>query len=219
MTVQAATMAIPLEETVAAVESVAWDPKIGDLAARVKVGLQDGLAAGRIGPDRVVEVYLARILYSHDGSIVDGACGLVVLPETTEEVSACMRMAHAAGVEVTPRGSGTGLTGGAVPLDGGWVLAFEGFGGIEEVSTADSLAVVRPGTVLADVYRAVEAAGPQAGFAEGQSSTDYTKFAQDVTTQGDGERQMMWAHSGQGSCMCHIAYPSRAQHCIFGLER
>ncbi len=55
---------------------------------------------------------LERRLYSRDGSIAEGDCGLVVLPETTEEVVACVRLARELDLAVVPRGSGTGLCGG-----------------------------------------------------------------------------------------------------------
>ena len=58
--------------------------------------------------ERVIDHPLERRLYSRDGSIAEGDCGLVVLPETTEEVAACVRLARELGLAVVPRGSGTG---------------------------------------------------------------------------------------------------------------
>ena len=74
--------------------------------------------AALLDPGRVIDHPLERRLYARDGSIAQGDCGLVVLPETTAEVVACVRLAHELGLPVVPRGSGTGLCGGAVPLDG-----------------------------------------------------------------------------------------------------
>ena len=117
-------------------------------------GLADRLRQ-LLGPDRLLEGDLARNIYSHDGSIVGGDCGMVALPETTDEVAQCMRLAHAAGIEVTPRGSGTGLTGGAVPLDGGLVISLARMRDMDEVDVANSCVWVQPGVLNLDVSTAV----------------------------------------------------------------
>lgn len=83
----------------------------------------------------------------------------VIRVRTTEQVSATLRVAHAHGVPVTPRAAGSGRSGGAVPLRGGWVVSFERFDGIDEIDRDDAVCVVRPGTIVGDVHSAVEAEG------------------------------------------------------------
>ena len=83
----------------------------------------------------------------------------VIRVRTTDEVSATMQVATRFGVPVTARAGGTGRTGGAVPVQGGWVMAFERFDAIDEVSVEDAVAVVRPGAILANVHEAVEEEG------------------------------------------------------------
>lgn len=83
----------------------------------------------------------------------------VIRVRTTEEVSEVMEVASRYAIPVTPRAGGTGRSGGAVPRERGWVIAFERFDSIDEVHVADAVAVVRPGAVLADVHAAVEAEG------------------------------------------------------------
>ncbi len=83
----------------------------------------------------------------------------VIRVSAADQVAAVMRVASEHRVPVTPRAGGTGRSGGAVPVEGGWVMAFERFAGIEEISAEDMLAVVRPGTVLGDLHAAVEAEG------------------------------------------------------------
>ena len=61
--------------------------------------------------------------------------------------------------------AGTGRSGGAVPVEGGWVLSLEGFTGVEEVTVDDTLAVVRPGTMRAEQSRA-----PSRNWRNGTSS-------------------------------------------------
>ncbi len=84
---------------------------------------------------------------------------VAVLPETVEQVSAILRWCHAEGVKVVPRGSGTSLSGGALPLEDAVLLGMSKFNRILAVDYADRVAVVQPGVTNLAVTRAVEAAG------------------------------------------------------------
>jgi glycolate oxidase len=83
----------------------------------------------------------------------------VVRAKTARDVAAVMRVCAAHEVPVTPRGSGTGRTGGAVPLAGGVVLAFESMCEIKGIESADLVAVVEPGVITGQLHRAVEELG------------------------------------------------------------
>lgn len=83
----------------------------------------------------------------------------VVLPESTEQVAAVLRLAHDEGVPVTPRGGGTGLSGGALPVRGGWVLSVERMRRILALDRDDQTMLVEAGATTAAVHRAAEEAG------------------------------------------------------------
>lgn len=83
----------------------------------------------------------------------------VVRARTQDDVVAVMTACSRHGVFVTPRAGGTGRTGGAVPVAGGIVLAFEGMHAIDEIHRGDLVAVVQPGVVLGHLHAAVEAEG------------------------------------------------------------
>ncbi|MBI2395178.1 MAG: FAD-binding protein [Deltaproteobacteria bacterium] len=83
----------------------------------------------------------------------------VVLATDSDDVVTCLRICEQHEVPVTPRGGGSGRTGGAVPVAGGVVLALEGMRGIKEIAREDLLVVVEPGVVLGDMMKAVEAEG------------------------------------------------------------
>lgn len=83
----------------------------------------------------------------------------VVRVQSAQDVVNAMRICAQHEVPVTPRAAGTGRTGGAVPLAGGLVLAFESMNRIKGIETRDLTAVVEPGVVLADLHRAVEELG------------------------------------------------------------
>jgi glycolate oxidase len=81
---------------------------------------------------------------------------LVVLPETIEQVQAIMRACHKQQIPVIARGAGTGLSGGALPLDKGVVLSLARFNQILEVDPLNRTARVQPGVRNLAISQAVE---------------------------------------------------------------
>lgn len=82
-----------------------------------------------------------------------------VLCHHREEVALVLRIAAEHGVPVTPRGAGSGMTGGALPVRGGIVLSTEAMVDMVEINTDDLVAVVRPGVITGNLQEAVEAQG------------------------------------------------------------
>src|SRR5579864_5293182 len=83
----------------------------------------------------------------------------VVLPETVEQVSAVLAWCQANGVKVVPRGAGTSLSGGALPLADGIVLGMAKFNRVLEVDFANRCVVAQPGVTNLGVTLAVQHAG------------------------------------------------------------
>jgi glycolate oxidase len=84
---------------------------------------------------------------------------VVVLPETTEQVSQVLAYCHAEGIKVVPRGAGTSLSGGALPLADGVLLGMAKFSKIKEIDFDNRVAVVEPGVTNLAVSTAVAHAG------------------------------------------------------------
>jgi len=84
---------------------------------------------------------------------------LVVLPETVEQVSAVLRWCHAENVKVVPRGSGTSLSGGALPLADAVLLGMGKFKRVLAIDYEDRVAIVQPGVTNLAITQAVEARG------------------------------------------------------------
>jgi glycolate oxidase len=84
---------------------------------------------------------------------------VVVLPETTEQVSRVLAFCHAERIKVVPRGAGTSLSGGALPLEDGVLLGMAKFNRMREIDFANRVAVVEPGVTNLAVTQAVEQAG------------------------------------------------------------
>src|SRR5215203_3657839 len=98
--------------------------------------------------------------YESDGLTAYRALPMVVvLPETTEQVSRVLAYCHAERIKVVPRGAGTSLSGGALPLTDGVLLGMAKFNRIREIDFANRVAVVEPGVTNLAVTQAVEHAG------------------------------------------------------------
>jgi glycolate dehydrogenase FAD-linked subunit len=97
--------------------------------------------------------------YAYDGTWTETQPAVVVHPQTTEQVARVLRVADVRRIPVVPRGAGTGLAGGSVPVAGGICLNLARMNRILEISTADTLAVVQPGVVTYDLQKAVEKVG------------------------------------------------------------
>ncbi|OGQ80511.1 MAG: glycolate oxidase subunit GlcD [Deltaproteobacteria bacterium RIFCSPLOWO2_12_FULL_60_19] len=95
------------------------------------------------------------IVYEQDGSILQAMPEIVVLPGNAGEVAEVVKAAKRAGAPIVPRGSGTGLAGGAVPAEGGIVLSLARLNRILEIDLKNRLAVVEPGVINLDVSKAI----------------------------------------------------------------
>ena len=109
---------------------------------------------------------------------------LVLLPETSQEVSRIMALAHENAIPVTPRGAGTSLTGGPVPVQGGIVMAMTRMNQILEISRDNRLARVQAGVVTADLQAAVQKKG--LFYPPNPTSADYCTIGGNMGTNAGG---------------------------------
>jgi glycolate oxidase len=115
---------------------------------------------GLLGSERVRDDRTERALLAHDASVFDrGAAGPVCFPQTAAEVQAVVRLAIRHGRAVVPRGAGTGLAGGAIPLGAPVVVSLTRMNRILEVDVANRVAWVEPGVVNLDLSRHLAAYG------------------------------------------------------------
>src|SRR4051812_31163092 len=84
---------------------------------------------------------------------------LVVLPSTTEQVSQVLRYCHENNVRIVPRGAGTSLSGGALPLEDAVLLGMAKFNRILDIDLANRCAVVQPGVTNLGITHAVQHKG------------------------------------------------------------
>ena len=101
--------------------------------------------AAIVGKDHVIHHPEDLLVYEYDGSIDRATPSVVVFPISTDEVSRVVSLARDEGVPVVCRGSGTGLSGGAIASMGGVQVALTRMTRILEINTADRIALVEPG--------------------------------------------------------------------------
>ncbi|MCP4959813.1 MAG: FAD-binding protein [Actinomycetia bacterium] len=110
--------------------------------------------ADALAPERVRVDSVARALYAHDASVFGGgASGPVCFPTSLEEVQAIMRIAMSHGRSIVPRGAGTGLAGGAIPLGEPIVVSMAKMDRIIDIDPAGRVVWVEPGVVNLDLSR------------------------------------------------------------------
>src|SRR5579863_9591963 len=113
-----------------------------------------------VSREAVIESEPARRAYESDGLTAYRQPPLVaVLPSTVAEVAAIMRYCKDQGIKIVPRGAGTSLSGGALPLADGVLLGMAKFNKIVEIDYPNRCAVVQPGVTNLGISQAVEHAG------------------------------------------------------------
>jgi len=122
-----------------------------------------------VAPESLIEPQ-GRFQADLMGRGVEGTADAVVLPSSAEEVAAVMRWCYENDVALTPRGGGTGLAGGAIPIDGGVVIGFERLTRVRQFDPLLWRMHVEAGVTTADVHRLARENGlrfpPDPGAAE-----------------------------------------------------
>ncbi len=150
-----------------------------------------------LGPDRVKSHLLERQVYAKDAGLVKGPVDVVVLPETTSEVVEVVRIARRHGLPVIPRGAGTGLAGGAVPIDAGVVVALTRLNQIEHVDYDSAMAWVGPGVINQDLSTTTRPHGYH--YAPDPSSQSVCTIGGNVATNAGGLHCV-----AEGTTLAHV---------------
>jgi len=99
------------------------------------------------------------IVYEQDASVERALPDLVVFPSTTQQVSEIVKLASRKEIPIVPRGAGTGISGGAIPVEGGIMVSFTKMNRILQIDLEDRIAVVEPGLVNLSLTEAVSPQG------------------------------------------------------------
>jgi glycolate oxidase len=112
-----------------------------------------------LGPDSVFKGAENVIVYEYDYGLDRSPPDVVALPRSTSDVQVIVREAQAAGVPIVARGAGTGISGGAVPAQGGLVIALTRMNRVVEIDAANRCAVLQPGVINLDLSKVAEPFG------------------------------------------------------------
>ncbi len=150
-----------------------------------------------LSPERVMESKLELHLYGRDAGVYRGNATVVVIPETTEEVIAIVKIADRHEVPVVARGAGTGLAAGAVPTEGGIVLVTTRMNQIHEIDPQKRTAWVGPGVINLDLSKAAARYGLY--FAPDPSSQAACTIGGNVANNSGGPHCL-----AEGSTVNHV---------------
>jgi glycolate oxidase len=129
--------------------------------ARTRASDESVLARLReiVGAEHVIVDALKMEPYAQDAVKEKFPPEAVLLPRSTEEIAAILRLANASRFPVTARGGGVGYSGGAVPIEGGVVIGTDRMNQIKEVNADDLYVITEPGVTTYALQQAVEAQG------------------------------------------------------------
>jgi glycolate dehydrogenase FAD-linked subunit len=127
---------------------------------------------------------------------------VVVLPETTAQVAEVLRYCHGQGIKVVPRGAGTSLSGGALPLVDGVLLGMAKFNRIREIDYDNRAAVVEPGVTNLAISEAVAEAGFY--YAPDPSSQIACTIGGNVAENSGGVHCLKYGMTGNNLLGCEL---------------
>jgi glycolate oxidase len=144
-----------------------------------------------LGPQRVLDAHSDLAVYECDAFVIEKHCpSVAVLPETAGEVAAIVKLCNEHGVPFVPRGAGTSLAGGGLPVGGGVMIVLTRMRGILEVNLRDRYAVVEPGVVNAALNKHLTGTGFH--YAPDPSSQGACTIGGNVATNAGGPHTLKY---------------------------
>ena len=140
-----------------------------------------------VGKENIYDDKAHMIAYSYDATRTRFEPDAVVFPRHEEDVSKVLKYCNEHLIVITARGAGSGFTGGALPANGGIILAMEKhMNKILEIDTENMVAVVQPGVINMDLQKHVEALG--LFYPPDPASEEYSTLGGNVSENAGGMR-------------------------------
>ena len=140
-----------------------------------------------LGSDNVYDDKAHLIAYAYDATRNRYEPDLVIFPRNEQDVSDILKYCNEHKIIITPRGAGSGFTGGSLPADGGIILAYEKhMNKILEIDMENMVAVVQPGVINMDLQNAVEEVG--LFYPPDPASEHYSTIGGNVSENAGGMR-------------------------------
>mmetsp|Transcript_21723 Transcript_21723/g.10152 ORF Transcript_21723/g.10152 Transcript_21723/m.10152 type:complete len:473 (-) Transcript_21723:730-2148(-) len=128
--------------------------------------------------------------YGYDASARFFLPDAVIFPKNADEVSSILRLANEKNFSVIPRGAGTGMTGGSLPVQGGVIVVMSRFNRIINIDTDNLTAQVEPGVVTGRFHKAVE--GKNFFYPPDPSSSEFSTLGGNIAECAGGPRAVKY---------------------------
>ncbi len=144
-----------------------------------------------VGADAVLSARSDLLVYECDGFTIEkNSPDVVVFPTTSEQVAEIVKICNQAEVPFLPRGAGTSLAGGCLPVGGGVMIVLTRMKEIEEINLRDRYAVVQPGVVNIWLTQALKGSGYH--YAPDPSSQGACTLGGNVATNSGGPHTLKY---------------------------
>jgi glycolate oxidase len=144
-----------------------------------------------VGDENVLAAHADLVVYECDGFVIEKNCpDVVVFPRSAEDVAAIVKVCNAADVPFLPRGAGTSLAGGCLPVGGGVMIVLTRMNRIVEINLRDRYAVVEPGVVNIWLTQALKGTGYH--YAPDPSSQGACTIGGNVATNSGGPHTLKY---------------------------
>lgn len=140
-----------------------------------------------VGKENVYDDDAHLLAYSYDATRVKRKPDAVIFPKNEDDISNILKYCNDNKIIITPRGAGSGFTGGAIPIQGGIMLALEKhMNKILEIDIDNMAAIVQPGVINMDIQKEVEKVG--LFYPPDPASQDYSTLGGNVSENAGGMR-------------------------------
>jgi glycolate oxidase len=148
-----------------------------------------------VGKENVLYSPEDLAVYSYDGTFAEGRPEIIVLPETKKQVSQVVRLAAEARVPIVPRGMGSGLAAGSIPIPGGGiVVCLTRMNHVLEIDTQNATVSVEAGVITADLQKEVEKHG--LFYPPDPSSIRHSTIGGNIACNAGGPRCLKYGVTG-----------------------
>jgi len=144
-----------------------------------------------LGPESVLSAHAELLVYECDGFVIDKNCpDVAVFPTNSAEVAAIVQLCNRHEIPFLPRGAGTSLAGGCLPVGGGVMIVLTRMKQILEINLRDRYAVVQPGVVNVWLTQALKGTGYH--YAPDPSSQGACTIGGNVATNSGGPHTLKY---------------------------
>jgi glycolate oxidase len=159
-----------------------------------------------VGEEYVLDNKADLYVYGSDSSVHEAMPHVIVRPQNTEQVQALMRYANSEKIPVIPRGSGSGMCGQVVPIQGGIILDMKGMNRILEINPQDGYCRVEPGVVDDDLNRALKPYG--VFYPPTPASSCVATIAGEIANNASGGRSVKYGAARDAILSVKVVMPN-----------